>query len=429
MGAACAQILRHVVAAVAGADHDRLAPVPRRAVGVLAGMHHRAGEVVEARERRLDRNGTDAGGEDDMARMQHALGAVAALQGHRPALRGFVIAAGGQLRVGPVVEVEILDIGFEPVRQLVLGNEHRKGRRERHQRQVIDVHLVVQGERVIAPPPVVADPLVAIDDQRVDAQRPQARGGGEARLAAADHEHDGIAILVGLRLDALVEPIGAAEVAAVALGIAQFARPAVGPAVQFLERGEQRPGAPGSAVVDQTRDGVGPPEGRLELEDRLDAIDAGPLHAARRRARSRNVDVPRRGPRQQRRQRGRDRGPSRVSDDVPGEGQHVAPVSFGQEGSRDGRRILRLEGGSKRIEPVRGDLSRLVRNVGNLYGHERLLRMRVSRASRRKPSRQAPRACGLRRGTGRSRRDPAAAGRGRDRRSSASGCRPTSGPR
>ena len=108
---------------------------------------------------------------------------------------------------------------------------------------------------------------------------PAAARGGEARLAAADHEHGRIAILVGLRLDPLVEPVGAAEVAAVALGIAQLARPPVGPAVQLLERGEQRPGPPLAVGLDEAHDGVGMAKGGLEPEDRLDAVDAGPLRA------------------------------------------------------------------------------------------------------------------------------------------------------
>ena len=371
MGPAGAEILCHVVAAVAGADHDRLASLPGRAVRIGTGMHHRAGEGVETRQRRLDRNGAHAGGEDDMARMQHALRPVATLQRHRPALRALVVVARGELRVGPVVEIEILDIGLEPVRQLVLGNEHRESRRERHQRQVIDVHLVVQGERVIAPPPVVADPLVAIDDQSIHAQRPQARGGGKARLPAANDEHDGITVLVGLRLHPLVEPVGAAEVATIALGVAQLARPSVGPAVQFLEGGEQRPRPPRSAIVDQTRDGVGSTEGRLELEDRLDAVDARPLHATRRRAHGGDMDVSRRGSRQHRRQRRLDRRPPGMSDDVPGEGEHVAPMSVGDKGRRDGNGILRLKRCPERVEPARRDFPGFVGSFSKLYRHQR----------------------------------------------------------
>ena len=48
MGAARAQVLRHVVAAVAGAEDERLASLPGGPVGVAARMQHRAGEALEA---------------------------------------------------------------------------------------------------------------------------------------------------------------------------------------------------------------------------------------------------------------------------------------------------------------------------------------------------------------------------------------------
>ena len=40
---------------------------------------------------------------------------------------------------------------------------------EAHIEKVIDVHLIMQNEGVIALPPVFADPRIAIDDQRIDA--------------------------------------------------------------------------------------------------------------------------------------------------------------------------------------------------------------------------------------------------------------------
>ena len=70
---------------------------------------------------------------------------------------------------------------------------------------MIDLHLVVQRERVIARAPVVADARVAIDDQRVDAELGEARGDRQAGLAAADHQHRRIAILVGGGLPAQVD--------------------------------------------------------------------------------------------------------------------------------------------------------------------------------------------------------------------------------
>ena len=48
VGAAGMQILRDVMAAVAGSDHERLLVFPILTVGVLAGMQHRAGEILQA---------------------------------------------------------------------------------------------------------------------------------------------------------------------------------------------------------------------------------------------------------------------------------------------------------------------------------------------------------------------------------------------
>ena len=62
------------------------------------------------------------------------------------------------------------------------------------------MHFVVQGERVVALAPVVADALVAIDDQRVDAERAEPRRDREPRLAAAHHQHGRIVIGVGRAL-------------------------------------------------------------------------------------------------------------------------------------------------------------------------------------------------------------------------------------
>ena len=48
LGAVRVQLLRDVVAAGAGAQHQRLAALPLRGILEIAGMHHGAGEIVEA---------------------------------------------------------------------------------------------------------------------------------------------------------------------------------------------------------------------------------------------------------------------------------------------------------------------------------------------------------------------------------------------
>ena len=81
------------------------------------------------------------------------------------------------------------DIGLEPVGELVLGDIDRPVRRERHIGQVIDLHLIVQRQRVIALAPVVADARLAVDDQRIDLQLLQPRRDRKPGLSAADHQH------------------------------------------------------------------------------------------------------------------------------------------------------------------------------------------------------------------------------------------------
>ena len=98
-----------------------------------------------------------------------------------PALSRLVVRAALEFRAGPVVELHRLHIGLEPVGELVLRDVGRPVRRKRHVGQVIDLHLVVQRQRVVALAPVVADALLAVDDQRVDAELRQARARSTAR--------------------------------------------------------------------------------------------------------------------------------------------------------------------------------------------------------------------------------------------------------
>src|SRR4029078_469939 len=55
------------------------------------------------------------------------------------------------------------------------------------------VHFIVQRQRMIARAPVVADAVVPIDDQRVDAELMKARRNRQSGLAAADDNYGGIA--------------------------------------------------------------------------------------------------------------------------------------------------------------------------------------------------------------------------------------------
>src|SRR6202040_3507818 len=119
------EVLRDVVAAVAGADDDRALALPVLAVIVLAGMHHLAGKIPDAGNIRHAWNAADAGGEHDMARMHGALCAVGAVQRHGPALFVLVVAAALEFGFSPEIQLHGFDIGLEPVGELVLWDVGR----------------------------------------------------------------------------------------------------------------------------------------------------------------------------------------------------------------------------------------------------------------------------------------------------------------
>jgi hypothetical protein len=107
---------------------------------------------------------------------------------------------------------------------------------------MIDLHLVVQRQRVIALAPVVADARLAIDDQRVDLQLGQPRRDREPGLPAADHQHGRVAVRIGGGCLAQIEPVRAAEVARVGLPGRPRLADALLVALDRVERGQQRPG-------------------------------------------------------------------------------------------------------------------------------------------------------------------------------------------
>ena len=287
MRAARMQVLRDVVAAVAGADHDRAFALPVLAIVVLARVHHRAAKILQAGNLGHARNAADAGRQHDMARMHGTLAAVGAAQRHRPALFHLVIAAALELGLGPEVQLHALDVGFEPVGELVLRDVGRPVRREQHIGQVVDLHLVMQRQRMVALAPIVADALFAVDDQRIDVQLLQPRGDREPGLPAADDENSRIVFGIAGGVFAQVEPVGAAKIPRIGAATRACDAELLLKSLEFAELGQQRPRLELVAVVsirDQPDDTAAASDPGLELEDRLDRVGAGPHHLARRRA-------------------------------------------------------------------------------------------------------------------------------------------------
>ncbi len=199
---------------------------------------------------------------------------------------------------------------------------------------MIDLDLVVQGQRVIALAPIVADPRLAVDDQRVDLELLQPRGDRKPGLSAADHQHIGVAVGIFGGGLAQVEPVGPAEVARI--GLAAWPRMALLllETLQLFQCRQQRPGLQPVAIAgigDQPHDTVAATGRRLEFEDRLDRLSAGAHHSAGRGALGIDAEVMRRAAAGMRGQFLEDREGAVDGLDVPAQRQHVAPVAVGME--------------------------------------------------------------------------------------------------
>ena len=290
-----------------------------------------------------------------MARAQLARRTVLVLERHRPLPALLVIASGDEGGAGPVVQLQALDVSLEPIRQLILRDIDREGRRERHVGQVVDVRLVVQRQRVIALAPVVADARMAVDNQRIDAQLPEPRGDRQPGLAAADNEDGGIAVFVGARSVAAVEPVLGAEIAGAVriVIVAPFERFFV--AADFLQVGRKRPRQqlPGRLRVGhQPRHAGAKPDGGVEGEQGLDAVRAGAADPARRRTTLRDMKMRWLRACERLAQRRLDgRAPTHALD-IPGERQDVAPQAVGLEQCGCCCGVLRAKRRFKAFEPA-----------------------------------------------------------------------------
>jgi hypothetical protein len=84
--------------------------------------------------------------------------------------------------LGPVIHLHDPRVHFQPVADLVLGRKDRPVFRKIEIGQVIVPDRIVQAERLVAPAPLVAGPLVAVDHDMRDAQLPHPRAQRDAAL-------------------------------------------------------------------------------------------------------------------------------------------------------------------------------------------------------------------------------------------------------
>ena len=286
IGAVCVKFLRHIVAAGARAKHESLAALPLRGILEVAGMHRRAGEGVETGQVGRIGNAAHAGCKYQVARMHAALAAIRPPQRDAPFAALVVIASGDKLGACPEVQLHRFDVEFEPVRELVLRNVDRERRWERQIGQVVDVHFVVQCQRVIARAPVVADTRMAVDDQRVDAELMQARGNRKPGLSAADHDHRRVMVGIRARLGKAIAPVRSAEVADAVAGLGRTVFQFLLVTPELFKRGDDCPRAQPRRhlrIGDKTdHAGTGAERG-FELEQGLDGFGSGARHPARGR--------------------------------------------------------------------------------------------------------------------------------------------------
>ena len=166
--------------------HGALADVAVRA-GMRAGVVLIAAEHVLAGQRRHARLARHPGGQHQMRRLQRQPLAVAVhLDG--PALGVLVERRRQARRLRPVRHLHHPGVELQPVADLVLGREHRPVLRERQVRQVVVPDRVVQAQRLVALAPLVARPLVAVDDDGGHPELAQPRAERDAALSAADDQ-------------------------------------------------------------------------------------------------------------------------------------------------------------------------------------------------------------------------------------------------
>jgi hypothetical protein len=214
------------------------------------------------------------------------LRAVGAAQNDGPSLRVFVVAAAFELGARPIVQFHALHIRLEPSGEFVFGNVGRPVRWKWHVRQVVDMRLVVQNQRVIALAPVVADARSTVDDESVDFQLREPRGDRKPGLSPADDEHGRIAAGIFGGGFAQVEPVGPAKVARIDLALRPRSSEPLLVSLQFFERRQQRPRFERVAVIGVRRE---PQDAgtaalrRFKAEDCFERIGAGASHVAGRR--------------------------------------------------------------------------------------------------------------------------------------------------
>ncbi len=324
VGAVLPKVGADVVRRVVGADHHGPLAAIAVAAGVPARMMALALEILHAGIGRQVRDGRHAGGEHELLRAQrHGLAVAQHLDG--PFLGFGIVSGRAALRPAPIVELHDLRVHLQPVADLVLRGENGPVVGEGQVGKVVVPDRVVQMQRLVAAAPLVAGPLVLVDDQGRDAEPLQPRPERDAALAATDHQTIGLARDAEFRLlvALAVEPGTAALANAVLDALLAIGTLLLLEALELAGRGEERPGL----VAFQPQ--VAPAARHLGLE-----ADPGLRHAVGFGRGLVELPMARPDGRKLRLQHGPDGVAALERLDVPGESDEVAPEGvLAEEGS------------------------------------------------------------------------------------------------
>src|SRR5204862_1511483 len=116
-GTALVEVLGDVMSAVTAADDDGALAGVSLAAAVRARGAQASGERLGTGNGGHARHAGHAGREDDVPRMEHPLGAVA-IDSYRPASCALVVVSADEAGLRPHVQLERVDVRFEPAREL-----------------------------------------------------------------------------------------------------------------------------------------------------------------------------------------------------------------------------------------------------------------------------------------------------------------------
>ena len=214
---------------------------------------------------------------------------------------------------------------------------------------------IVQHQRVIPVPPVVADAIVLFDDERRDVELLEPRRDGESRLSAPNDQHLRVCFGKGILVATLVEPVPAPDLFSVRDASNPSCAQVLLESLQLLHRGQESPRFPTPLAVRHEAEeaatsrqlrlepvegldgarGIGSREGGLSAGLESKFTRPGGCHRPRHRAtnRLRAVERPQ----------------------VPREREQVAPPAFRHEEIGGPCHVLLLERLAEPAEPRTGN--------------------------------------------------------------------------